>query len=489
MNFRQEKDAIGKIDIPADAYYGSFTTRAHQNFQLSNQKASEYFRQALGYVKKAACHANTKLSLLTQEQSHAILQAADEFIAGQFNDQFTLDIFQAGAGTPFNMNSNEIIANRANEILGHPKGSYAVVHPNNHVNMGQSSNDVIPTTIRLANILYFQKELIPAFQNLIQSIQNLANQNQDVLKVGRTHLEDAVPITLGQELEAMAIMLQKSLAFATQCEHHLHELGIGGTATGTGITTEPEYQGLVVEFLKTETGIQTLIPTANLMETNANAGPFGIFSSGLRSLANDIIKISNDLKLLNMGPKAGIAEIILEEVEPGSSIMPGKVNPSIVEASHMTACQVIGNDTAVQLGVQAGQLQLNVMTPLILFNLEFSQTLLKNTADMLIEFCFTNMIIDKERIPQLVDGSLIFATALVPYLGYPVIAEIVHQALHQQQSLTQAILAHQLVSEEILQKLLDPAKITKPAKIDTALRDQIQASENYQAFKTKYLSV
>lgn len=489
MNFRQEKDALGKIDIPADAYYGSFTTRAHQNFQLSSQKASTYFRQALGYVKKAACHANTKLKLLTAEQSQSILQAADEFIAGNFNDQFTLDIFQAGAGTPFNMNSNEIIANRANEILGHPKGSYQIVHPNNHVNMGQSSNDVIPTAIRLASILYFQKELTPAFQNLIQSIHNLADQNKDVLKVGRTHLEDAVPITLGQELEAMAIMLQKSLTFATQCEQNLHELGIGGTATGTGITTEPEYQNLVVEFLKSETGIQSLTPTANLMETNANAGPFGIFSSGLRSLANDIIKISNDLKLLNMGPKAGIAEIILEEVEPGSSIMPGKVNPSIVEASHMTACQVIGNDTAIQLGVQAGQLQLNVMTPLILFNLEFSQTLLKNTADMLVQFCFTNMIIDKDRIQQLVDGSLIFATALVPYLGYPVIAEIVHKALQQNQSLKQTILEHQLMTEDELKQLLNPDQITKPAKIDIVLRDQIQSSQSYQAFKTKYLTI
>lgn len=485
MTFRKEKDALGEIEVPFNAYYGSFTQRALNNFNLSNQRASGYFRKAIGSVKKAACLANTDLGFIDKEYSKAMIAALDEFIEGRFNEEYVLDIFQAGAGTPYNMNCNEIVANRANEILGGSKGLYEFVHPNNHVNMGQSSNDTIPTAIRIANIWYFERELKPALLQLIKSFRAKAKEGAGVLKVGRTHMEDAVPLTFEQEFNAMARMIEKSLEFASYCSKSLYELGLGGTALGTGITTTPEFKPNVIEHLKMVTGIDELFISDDTIEMTQSCDALGIFSSGLRSIANDWMKICNDLKILNMGPLAGIAEIVLPEVEPGSSIMPGKVNPSTVEAVHMVACQVIGNDHAVQLGVQGGQLQLNVMTPMILFNLEFSQSLLKNTADMFRLDCIDGIEIRKERIKELLEGSLVFATALVPYLGYQVVAELVNEGLDSGKTISSMVLKYNLMTSDQLDKVLDPAKITEPCEIDTELRDDVQHTEEYISYRIK----
>ena len=446
MTFRKEKDALGEVNVPSAAYYGSFTQRALDNFNLSSQRASDYFRKAIGSVKKAACLANTDLGFIGKQESKAIITALDEFIEGRFNDEYQLDVFQAGAGTPFNMNCNEVVANRANELLGYEKGSYKAIHPNNHVNMGQSSNDTIPTAIRIANIWYFERELKPALIKLIQSFRDKAKEGADVLKVGRTHMQDAVPITFEQEFNAMARMIEKSLDFASYCSKSMYELGLGGTAIGTGITTSPEYKDLVIKYLRDVTGLEELYISDDTIEMTQSCDALGIFSSGLRAIANDWIKICGDLKILNMGPLAGIAEIVLPEVEPGSSIMPGKVNPSVVEAVHMVACQVVGNDHAVQLGVQGGQLQLNVMTPMILFNLEFSQSLLKNTADMFRVDCIDGIEIKKEQIKKLLEGSLVFATALVPYLGYQVVAELVNEGLDLGKSINELVLKYGLMT-------------------------------------------
>ncbi len=483
MNYRKEKDALGDVQVPAESYYGSFTSRALENFQLSGYSPARWFLGALSIVKKSACMANTELGLLDPELSTAMVRAIDEFYQGKFDSEFTLDFFQAGAGTPFNMNINEIVANRANEMLGSAKGSYDRVHPNNHVNMGQSSNDVIPTAIRISQLMYYSDDLRPALEALIGSFEAKAAEGAGILKVGRTHLEDAVPVTVEQEFRAMANMLRKSLTYLDECSSKMKELGLGGTATGTGITADPDYCAKVIVHLRTFSGIDDLYISDDLLEMTQSSDALGIFSSGLRAVANDLIKIANDLKMLNMGPKAGLAEIELPEVEPGSSIMPGKVNPSVAEAVHMAACQIVGNDQAVQLGVQSGQLQLNVMTPMILFNLEFSQRLLKNTADMMREHCVDGIKILRENVKYLLDRSLVFATALVPYLGYQVVAELVNESLREDVPIRNTVIKYGLLSEEELDFVLSPERITTHSRVDIEMRDKIQGSGEYAKYR------
>lgn len=479
---RTEKDALGSIQVPLDAMYGSFTARALENFNLSGLTPSSFFRKAIALLKKSACEANSELGLLPEDKSRAILQAIEEFLNGNYDDQYHLDYFQAGAGTPLNMNFNEIVANRANILLGGKLGVYDLVHPNNHVNMAQSSNDVIPTAIRMASVMYFKEELLPAMQKLIDSVYTKGHEGAGVIKVGRTHLEDAVPMTVEQEFSAWARSLEKSLSFARKTMTELFELGIGGTALGSGITTHPEYTKSIIKFIRKNTGIEEFFISDNLFEMCQSSAALGEYSAGLRAIANDLNKISNDLKILNMGPKAGIAEIVLPEVEPGSSIMPGKVNPSVAEAIHMVACQIIGNDAAVQMGVSAGQLQLNVMTPMILFNLELSASLLKKTADMMRVYCIDEIIIDKEMIKKHLDNSLVFATALVPYLGYQVVAELVNEGLKTDTPIAEVALKYELMSGEELAEILDPANVCAPALINVELRDEIQKRQAYSSY-------
>ncbi len=480
MQTRLEKDAIGPVQVPADAYYGSFTTRALENFQITGIHAPQELKIAYGLIKKSAAITNAELGELEPKLAKAIIQACDEFIAGKFDDQFTLDVFQAGAGTPFNMNTNEIIANRANEILGGKKGEYKPVTPNNHVNWAQSSNDVTPTAIRLAALIRLKK-LLPEVQKLRDSLFKKAKAFSKILKVGRTHVQDAVPITLGQEFEAYGSAINHCLAYLKESFNHLNELGIGATALGTGITTHPKYRSLMVKNLSKLTGFK-LKPTKYPMELTHGMNAFTQASNGLRVLANDLIRIANDFKLLASGPVAGINELTLPDVEPGSSIMPGKVNPSVPEAMNMIGFQVIGNDTVINLGVQGSQLELNVMTPVIMYNLMWSMELLINGINMFRVFCVDKIQANEKRCKELLQKSLCLATGLSPYLGYKVTALLVNEALKKGQTLIDTVANHNFMTKQELESILVPTKLTKPALTDKALAAKIKANPKYQEF-------
>ncbi len=481
--FRIEKDVIGEVKVPLNSYSGSFTVRAHENFQISGITAPRGFRIALGMIKKAAAMTNMELGELDPKHAKAIIKAADEFIDGKFDDEFTLDVFQAGAGTPFNMNANEIICNRANEILGGKKGEYTPVTPNNHVNWGQSSNDVIPTAIRLA-ALFRVNNLLPEVEKLGETLHEKGREFSGIIKIGRTHLQDAVPIKLGQEFEAYGSAMLRCHRYIMESFIHLEELGIGGTALGTGITTHPKFRPLIIKNLSKLTGIK-FTATKYPMELTHGMNAFTVASNSLRVLANDLIRIANDIKLLVSGPIGGIAEIIIPEVEPGSSIMPGKINPSIPECVNMIGFQVIGNDTAINYGVQASQLELNVMTPMIMHNLMWSLKLLTRGCIMFRKFCIEGIMADKKRIQELFDKSLCLATGLSPYLGYKVTAQLVKEALHKSRTLKQEILGKKFMSEKDLNEILSPAKLTAPGLTDKKLVTKIKNNKNYREYLRK----
>lgn len=481
MKTRIEKDAIGPLSVPADAYYGIFTTRALKNFRLTGQRAPRVYIRALGLIKEACSEVNMDLGLLDKKVSKVICQAAQEFADGKLDREFPLDPIQAGAGTPYNMNANEVIANRANEILGKPLGTYDPVHPNNQVNMSQSSNDVTPTAVRLA-ALFLMGPLVNSLDNLIDSFRSFAQKYSGLIKVGRTHLEDAVPMTLGQEFHAYATMLEKTKKRLMHSSEELLEIGLGGTALGTGITTHPSFQKKVTAKLAKLTRMP-LVPTEDLFETTSSMNVFVSVSGAARMLAVDLTKIANDLKILNMGPSAGIAEITLPKVEPGSSIMPGKVNPSVAEAVHMAAYDVMASDTAILLGAQAGQLQLNVMTPLILKHLLGALSLLTNTCDMFRTDCINGIQVNPKTIRALFEGSLVTATALNPYLGYQVVAELVKEALATNRSIIYVLRQKRFMGDEELERILSSERTTRPALIDIALRSKIQKSPEYSAYR------
>lgn len=460
MAQRVEEDAIGKIRVPKDAYYGSFTTRALAHFQISGLKAPSVFQRALGMVKLAACQANAALNLLGSKEAKAIEKAAREFIEGKFNDQFQLDVFQAGAGTPFNMNANEIIANRANELLRKPKGSYKPVHPNNHVNMAQSSNDVIPTATRLAVLMAFA-HLKREMEALKKSLEKKGRAFARLIKVGRTHLQDAVPVTLGQEFMAYASALQTAMGTLKEAELSLCVLGIGGTATGTGINTHPKFQKIVVAKLSKLSGFK-LKPAPNLIETTHSMAPLLKASSALRALAVEVNRIANDIRLMVMGPLAGINELHIPEVEPGSSIMPGKVNPSVPECMNMICFQVIANDCAVSLGAQGGQLELNWFTPLIMHNLIESTEIFTNGLRMFRVHCIDPVRANEPHLRHVFENSLVTATALAPHLGYHATALLVKEALQKKKPLRELVRAKRLLSEEAIKTILNPSRMTHP---------------------------
>jgi len=490
MKFRTERDVIGEVKVPEDAYAGSFTIRAHENFQISGITAPKDFRIALGVIKKAAAITNRELGELNKSQANAIIKAADEFISGKFDNEFVLDVFQAGAGTPFNMNTNEILANRANEILAKKdrqvsgvKGSYKPITPNNHVNWGQSSNDVIPTAIRLGALLKVN-DLYAQLEKLEKSFMKKAKDFHKIIKVGRTHIQDAVPIRLGQEFEAYGSAIKRCNSYIKESFDHLLELGIGGTALGTGITTHPKFRPLMVKNLHKLTNLK-FTATKYPMELTHGMNAFAIASNSLRVLSNDLIRIANDLKLLVSGPIGGIAEILIPEVEPGSSIMPGKINPSITECLNMIGYQVIGNDTAINYGVQSSQLELNVMTPMIMHNLMWSLQLLTNGSSMFRTFCVDGIKADEKRCKQLLDESLCLATGLSPYLGYKVTAQLVKDALHKGKTLKQELIDQNFMREKDLVKILDPAKLTAPSRTDKKLVEKIKQNPNYMDYLKK----
>ena len=434
MKTRKEKDALGSVDVPHESYGGSFTQRALENFQISSLRAYPSFKWALGTIKKAAAKVNAELKELDIKNAEAIQKAADEFLSGDFDADFDLDIYQAGAATPFNMNVNEILANRANELLGSEKGTYKPVHPNDHVNKGQSSNDVIPTAIRLAANRDL-KPLLRAGSDLMNAFERKAKEFKKMQKVGRTHLQDAIPITLGDEFGAYASSIRHALARLDAARHELLELGIGGTAVGSGLNAHPKFAEKMSQLLSDWVD-DHFIPAPNLFETTHSMAPFAAVSSALSLLATELFRISNDLRLMASGPRAGFNEILLPEVEPGSSIMPGKVNPSVLECLNMICIQVMGLDHAIRLSAQQGQFELNWHTPLIAFDLLHQIEILSNGMKMFTQHCIDGIVANEAEMKTALENSTALATALVPKLGYAKVAEIVHKAHATKRPLT-----------------------------------------------------
>lgn len=478
---RTEKDALGSMEVPDGAYYGIFTERAKRNFKISGIRAERNFIRALALIKKAAAAANVELGVLDEKTGQAIISAAAEVADGEWDGEFPLDVFQAGAGTPFNMNCNEVIANLAIEKLGGRKGQYSLVHPNNHVNMAQSSNDVIPTTIRIA-VLFSLQPLIIATGKLAAEFRNKAARYSGIVKTGRTHLEDAVPITFGQVFNSYANTLDNCCRKIEAAKDPLLRLGIGGTAVGTGINTHPKFKELTVAKLGEYSGLKFCVAEDSIL-TTWSASAFLEASGSLRLLATEVIKISNDLMLLNSGPKTAIAEIILPEVEPGSSIMPGKVNPSVPECAIMVSHQVLGNDFAVAEAAKSGQMELNVMTPLIAFDLLWSARIMANTLGMLNGLCVKGLAVDAGRSQLLLESGLSLVTALNPYVGYDVAAEIVKIALKENKALPQVIIENGLIDEGDLKTILDAKTMTEPGLVDKELQERLQNSEGLKKFR------
>lgn len=466
LTYRLEKDSMGEKQIPADAYYGIQTLRAIENFPISGIKPLPTYLDACILIKKATAIANGFLSCIPQDISRAIVQAADEVLQGKFRDQFVVDVYQAGAGTSHHMNVNEVLANRALEVLDEEKGNYQRVSPNDHVNYGQSTNDVIPTAIRIGALLALEHSLYPALSDAITSLDNKADQFQDLVKSGRTHLQDAVPVRLGEVFRAWAQILSDHVNRIERASEDLMLLGLGGSAAGTGLNTHPQYRGRVTQILSELTG-QPLQMAPHLMAAMQSMAPFVNVSGSLRNLAQDLVKISHDLRLMDSGPKTGLKEIQLPPVQPGSSIMPGKYNPVMAEMTSMVCFQVIGYDSAIALAAQAGQLELNVMMPLIAYDLIHSIEILGNTISALTKRCLEGITANRERCLDYAEGSLALVTALNPHIGYLNAAAIAKESLETGKSLRQIVLERQLMSPAELAKVLDLEEMSSLNKSDS----------------------
>lgn len=451
---RTEKDSMGDRQIPAEVYYGIQTLRAMENFPISGLKPLPTYVDACVLIKKATAIANGELGCIPQDISQAIVQAADEILGGMLRDQFVVDVYQAGAGTSHHMNVNEVLANRALELLGDVKGHYARVNPNDHVNYGQSTNDVIPTAIRIGGLLALGKTLYPALNRAIALLESKAEEFHTVIKSGRTHLQDAVPVRLGEVMAAWAQILTDHRARLEHASCDLRLLGLGGSATGTGLNTHPHYRQRVAEILSTFMDLP-LQPAPHLMAAMQSMAPFVHVSGALRNLAQDCVKISHDLRLMDSGPKTGFKEIQLPPVQPGSSIMPGKYNPVIAEMTSMVCFQVMGYDGAIALAAQAGQLELNVMMPLIAYNLIHSIELLGNTLAILGERCLQGMTAQQDRCLAYAEGSLALVTALNPHIGYLNAAAVAKESLATGKSIRQVVLDQGLLDEATLNTVLD----------------------------------
>lgn len=461
MKTRTEKDSLGTRQIPADVYYGIQTDRAVENFPVSGLRAHPRFIDAYLYVKKAAAIANLKAGELPKPSANALIQACDEILGGSLRDQFPVDVFQMGAGTAFNMNLNEVLSNRANEILGQPKGSYTPIHPNDHANMGQSTNDTFPTALRIAALLILKESLHGPLEALEKSLAQKGREFDGILKSARTHLQDAVPIRLGQEFSAYAEAVRKCHAAICQAEKSLLELGIGGSAAGTGLNTAHGYREEIILELSKFTGF-SFVPARDMREAMQSQRPATEISAALRNLAIEITRIVNDLRLLSSGPTTGLAEINLPATAPGSSIMPGKVNPSILEMVNMVAFQIIGIDTTVALAVQAGQLELNVMTPLVAFNLNFGITIFGNALEILKEKCVDGITANAARCQDYAERSMGLATALNASIGYAKAAEVAKEALASGKTTIEVIRERKILSEAEIKKIMNPLKMTEP---------------------------
>lgn len=460
MTMRIEHDTLGSVEVPDDVYYGAQTARAVANFPISGLMPHPALVWGTIVIKKCAARANMATGRLSGEIGSAIVSAADEALDGRFDGQFLVDPFQAGAGTSHNMNVNEVLANRAAELLGGARGDNGRVNPNDHVNMAQSTNDVFPTAMRLA-ALRMAPLLRTELDGLVAALRGKGKEFDLILKSGRTHLQDAVPIRLGQEFEAYAAALAKNVAELERSLPALRELGIGGTAVGTGLNAEARYIELVVTEIAAETGFP-VIGAANLIETTQNMNPFVALSSALKGTAVNLVRIANDLRLLSSGPRTGFNEISLPALQPGSSIMPGKVNPVMAEVTDMVGFQVIGADTVIMLAAQAGQMELNVMMPVIAYNLLFAMEILKNCINKFTSSCVSGITANAERCGRYLEESVGLVTVLAPYVGYHAAAEMAQESMQSGRSIREIIVARALLSPEKLAEILDPFPLTNP---------------------------
>lgn len=461
-NFRHESDLLGTVKVPANAYYGVQTQRAIENFKISGQYLMSYphFINALAMVKKAAAKTNYELGLLSEDLYRVIAEVCDEIIRGQLHDQFPIDMIQGGAGTSVNMNANEVIANRALEKLGKNKGEYQFCSPNDHINLSQSTNDAYPTAIKMA-LLHMNIDLVAKLEKTIQAFREKGREFSGIIKMGRTQLQDAVPMTLGQEFEAFAATLEEDISKLNSNANLFVEINMGATAIGTGINAPLGYAKLCAKNLSEISGFE-IVSAPNLVEATPDTGSYVIYSSAMKRLAVKLSKICNDLRLLSSGPRAGLFEINLPPMQPGSSIMPGKVNPVIPEVVNQVCYKVIGNDLTVTFAAEAGQLQLNVMEPVLSHSIMESINFLGNALDTLREKCITGITANKEVCLNMVRHSIGIVTALNPYIGYKNSTEIAKEALETGKSVYNLVLEKQILSQEKLDEILDPANMLRP---------------------------
>jgi aspartate ammonia-lyase len=458
-DFRQEKDPLGPLQVPSSALYGVQTARAMENFPISGIRPLDVFVTGTVWIKKAAAMTHKETGRLDAKYADAIIQAADEVLAGQHREHFVVDVYQAGAGTSHNMNTNEVLANRANELLGAERGSYAPIHPNDHVNMAQSTNDVIPTAIRLSSLALLEP-LLRAYRDMRDALLEKGREFDDVIKAGRTHLQDAMPIRLGQEFTAYGRTIDRNIQRIEQTADYLRDLGIGGSAVGTGVTVEAEYPGLMRKHL-TKISRLDLRTGEDRIQLMQSMGDIAAFSAQLRVLALDLSKIASDLRLLASGPRTGFDEIRLPAVQPGSSIMPGKVNPSIPEMVNQVCFQVVGNDTCVSISAEHGQLELNVMMPVIAYNVLMSMRILTNAAVSLTERTIRGIEANREQCEYWVERSAALATALAPQIGYARAAEISKQSVKEGMLIRDLVRREHVLPDEEVDAVLDLRKMTE----------------------------
>ncbi len=475
ISTRTEKDSLGPKEIPGHVYYGIQTARAVENFPISGLRAHPSLIRAIAMVKEAAALANRELGLVDERTANAIIQAAKEVQQGKWDQEFVVDVFQAGAGVSFHMNSNEVIANRASELLGGKLGEYKHVHPNDHVNYGQSTNDVFPTAMRLAALLELEK-LYQVLDGLIAALDEKGKEFHNILKSGRTHMMDAVPMRLGQEFHAYAGAIKRAKQSIEQQSGLLREVGLGGSAVGTGINTHPDYREKAIANLARISGQKLHVVDDMRYAMQSNLAMSSV-SSALRNLALEVIRISNDLRLLSSGPNTGLAEINLPALQPGSSIMPGKINPVMAELAAMVSFQVIGYDTTVALAVQAGQLELNVMMPTMAYSVLTSIAIMTNMLRQLTEFCIKGITVNEKRTDFYVQSTVSLATALNPYIGYAKAADIAKESMKTGKSIIEIARERGELSEEQIKEILDPARMTEPVRpLDAAKeREKIKA--------------
>ncbi len=457
---RTEHDFLGEMQVPDEAYYGVQTLRAMENFQITGQKIDSDFVISMAMVKKAAAMANMSTGRLEKKIGDALVQAADEIIGGQFLDQFPVDPIQGGAGTSVNMNINEVLCNRALEIIGEAKGRYDIISPNNHANMAQSTNDAFPTGIKVC-LSYKSKKLIAALDRLATELEKKAVEYRHIVKMGRTHLQDAIPITLGQEMGSYASAIRRGIARIERAIEGIHHMNMGGTAIGTGLNAEPAYITKVAEALREITG-ENYQTAANMIDATNNTDGFADVSSALKTTALVLVKMANDFRLMASGPRCGLNELKLPQRQPGSSIMPGKVNPVMPEVLNQICYQVIANDMAVTLGVENGQFELNVMEPVMAFNMFNSMKYLTNGVNTFVDKLLLNLQPNVAQCQEWVDKSVGIVTAMMPHIGYENASAIAKEAYNSGRSVREIILEKGLVTKEKMEKILSPEQMTTP---------------------------